>query len=120
MSRIPKDKLEGLEKEPMIRNGNGTPPFPQQQPQVEVVGKLTDGERAIIMAKTVELEEARRKQTQFQRELTLLAADMIHKGDEFEAKIKELSEKYKLKKGVRELNLKTGEIVAIPGAKMEE
>jgi len=119
MSRIPKDKLEGLEKEPMIRNGpgpNGTPP----QSQAEVVGKLTDGERAIIMAKTVELEEARRKQTQFQRDLTLLAADMIHKGDEFESKIKELSEKYKLKKGVRELNLKTGEIVAIPGAKMEE
>lgn len=103
MSRIPKDKPDvAVEEPPMLVNApvNGSKVF------------VTDGERSILMAKQIEIDEARRKIAERQREISFLTVDVYRKSDELTEKIKELTEKYGLKKGERELDLRTGEIVS--------
>lgn len=107
MSRIPKESIKDVPKEPFIKNGgNGAPGEP-----APVREMMEEGDRAILMAKTVEIEESRKKLAKFQREAAFASVDLYEKSDELEAKIKEWGEKYKLKKGTRELDLRSGEIV---------
>lgn len=73
--------------------------------------RISREEHVTLMARKAELEELKRKQLSLQRELTLVSADLYRKGDEFEQRIKEVVEKYKIVPGKRELKIETGEII---------
>jgi len=102
MSRIPKDAI----REPFIKNGGNGALEPASEKEL-----MEEGDRAILMAKTVEIEEDRKKLAKSQRDIAFISVDLYEKSDELEVKIKEWGEKYKLKKGSRELDLRSGEIV---------
>lgn len=88
----------------MIENvpSNGKPPAR------ETIGS---NEYALIMAKRLEIDHLKRKKALLEREMTLVSAQIYTKVDELEANIVELSKRYNLKKGEREINLQTGEIM---------
>lgn len=75
------------------------------------VEKISDSEHAVIAGLKVEVEQLKKRQQALQKELTLVSADLYRKGDELEVKIREIAEKYGLKKGERELVIRTGEIL---------
>jgi hypothetical protein len=72
--------------------------------------RLTELERVTLLSLKSEVDQMKLRKALLEKELTLLSADIIRKGDELEVKSREITEKYKLKKGEREIELGTGRI----------
>ena len=101
-SRIPPEIL----KVTVPSNGNGA--------HAEVPERLTELERITLISLKKEVDQMAIRQAVLQKELTLLSADVIRRGDELETKSREITEKYRLKKGEREIELATGRIIVHP------
>lgn len=95
---------------PLIQSprGNGEPNHGRPPVMRERISKE---DHVMLLARKAELEELNRKHKQLQRDLTLVSADLIRKGDEFNERMKELIERYKIVPGRRDLKLETGEII---------
>ncbi len=106
-----KDNNEGIEKtgprqivENLPANGDAKPILPD---------KIEDSERIIISGAILEVEGLKKKETALQRELTLASADLIRKQDELAGRMGVMARKYSLKRGERELDMKSGMILGI-------
>lgn len=85
-------------------NGDAKPAFPNQ---------VDSGELTIISGAILEVEGLRKKEMTLQRELTLTSADLIRRGDALAVRLKGMNQKYGIKRGVREVDMKTGRILDI-------
>jgi len=90
----------------MSKHRNGT---------VKPVERVSGEDHAAILSLKTEIGALRDRQRQLQREVTLVSADLIRRQDALEGKIIQLADKHGLKKGQRELDLSTGEIVSVKG-----
>jgi len=72
---------------------------------------ISDMEKSKISHLNYEIGHLSSHKNRLQRELALVTADLIRKEDELRSIFGSMAEKYDLKKGVREVNIRTGEIV---------
>ena len=73
--------------------------------------KVSKEEHAMVLALKIELDQMKKRKGILQKDLALITADIYRKADELEAKCMELTPKYNLQPGERELHIRTGEII---------
>ena len=85
-------------------NGNAKPAFPN---------KVEAGELAIVSGAVMEVEGLKKKETALQRELTLTSADLIRRGDDLTVRLRKMHQKYGIRRGFREVDMKTGMVMDV-------
>ncbi len=118
MGLFKRGKRQQPSDEPMVRNSGAVPGNNGDAEKTDiphVPESISEDDRAILLAMGGEIRAMRHRQGLLQRELTILSADIYRKDDELLAKANALAEKYNLKKGEREVNVRTGAIMVRKG-----